>query len=109
VRAAGATELAALRASTTADELRALGVNLNYAPVADVNTDPDKPVIGIRSFGSAPDLVSDMVLAEADAYADHGVIPVVKHFPGHGDTDVDSHTGLPVIDLSRDQWEAEHL
>ena len=109
VGATGDTELAALRASTTADELRALGVNLNYAPVADVNTDPDNPVIGIRSFGSASDLVSDMVLAEADAYADHGVVPVVKHFPGHGDTDVDSHTGLPVIDLPRDRWEAEHL
>ncbi|MEU3019594.1 MULTISPECIES: glycoside hydrolase family 3 N-terminal domain-containing protein [unclassified Nocardiopsis] len=103
------TDLAALRASTTADELLAVGVNMNYAPDADVNTDPDNPVIGIRSFGSDPELVSEMVLAESAAYAEQGVVPVIKHFPGHGDTDVDSHTGLPVIDLPRDRWEAEHL
>ncbi|WP_431873120.1 glycoside hydrolase family 3 protein [Nocardiopsis eucommiae] len=103
------TDLAALRASTTADELLAVGVNMNYAPDADVNTDPNNPVIGIRSFGSDPELVSEMVLAESDAYSEHGVVPVIKHFPGHGDTDVDSHTGLPVIDLPRDRWEAEHL
>ncbi|GAB3703966.1 glycoside hydrolase family 3 protein [Nocardiopsis oceani] len=109
VGATGDTELAALRAATTADELTAVGINMNYAPDADVNTDPDNPVIGIRSFGSDPDSVSEMALAEAEAYAEHGVAPVAKHFPGHGDTDVDSHTGLPVIDLPRDQWEAEHL
>jgi beta-N-acetylhexosaminidase len=109
VGATGDTELATLRAATTASELSAVGINMNYAPDADVNTDPDNPVIGIRSFGSDPDLVAEMVLAEAAAYAEGGVAPVVKHFPGHGDTDVDSHTGLPVIDLPRDRWEAEHL
>ncbi len=103
------TELAALRAATTAEELTALGINLNYAPDADVNTDPNNPVIGIRSFGSDPDLVAQMAVTEANAYSEGGVVPVVKHFPGHGDTDVDSHTGLPVIDLPRDRWEAEHL
>ncbi|MFD6953108.1 glycosyl hydrolase [Nocardiopsis sp. TSRI0078] len=103
------TELAELRASTTAEELTALGINLNYAPDADVNTDPDNPVIGIRSFGSDPDLVARMAVAEAGAYSANGVASVVKHFPGHGDTDVDSHSGLPVIDLPRDRWEAEHL
>ncbi|MET9799002.1 glycoside hydrolase family 3 protein [Nocardiopsis alba] len=109
VGATGDTELAALRAATTANELTAVGINLNYAPDADVNTDPNNPVIGIRSFGSDPDTVAEMVLAEADAYAENGVVPVAKHFPGHGDTDVDSHSGLPVIDLPRDRWEAEHL
>ncbi|MEU2942195.1 glycoside hydrolase family 3 protein [Nocardiopsis alba] len=109
VGATGDTELAALRAATTANELTAVGINLNYAPDADVNTDPNNPVIGIRSFGSDPDAVAEMVLAEADAYAENGVVPVAKHFPGHGDTDVDSHSGLPVIDLPRDRWEAEHL
>ncbi|MDE3721003.1 glycoside hydrolase family 3 N-terminal domain-containing protein [Nocardiopsis sp. N85] len=103
------TDLAALRATTTAIELAALGINLNYAPDADVNTDPNNPVIGIRSFGSEPDLVAEMAVAESEAYAEQGIVPVVKHFPGHGDTDVDSHTGLPVIDLPRDTWEAEHL
>ncbi|MFE1099602.1 glycoside hydrolase family 3 protein [Nocardiopsis alba] len=109
VGATGDTELAALRAATTANELTAVGINLNYAPDADVNTDPNNPVIGIRSFGSDPDTVAEMVLAEADAYAENGVVPVAKHFPGHGDTDVDSHSGLPVIDLPRDRWETEHL
>ncbi|WP_159940624.1 MULTISPECIES: glycoside hydrolase family 3 protein [unclassified Nocardiopsis] len=103
------TDLAALRASTTAEELTALGINLNYAPDADVNTDPDNPVIGIRSFGSDPDLVAEMAVTEALAYSEGGVASVAKHFPGHGDTDVDSHTGLPVIDLDRRTWEAEHL
>ncbi|WP_017596810.1 glycoside hydrolase family 3 protein [Nocardiopsis lucentensis] len=109
VGATGDPAMAELLASTTAAELTALGINLDYAPVADVNTNPDNPVIGVRSFGSDPDLVAEMVVAEADAYAGAGVVPVVKHFPGHGDTDVDSHTGLPVIDLPRETWEAEHL
>ncbi|MCY9785548.1 glycoside hydrolase family 3 protein [Nocardiopsis sp. EMB25] len=109
VGATGDPAMAELLASTTAAELTALGINLDYAPVADVNTNPDNPVIGVRSFGSDPDLVAEMVVAEADAYAGAGVVPVVKHFPGHGDTDVDSHTGLPVIDLPRQTWEAEHL
>ncbi|GAB2493519.1 glycoside hydrolase family 3 protein [Nocardiopsis aegyptia] len=103
------TAMAELLAGTTAAELSALGINLDYAPVADVNTDPNNPVIGIRSFGSDPDLVAEMAVAEAGAFAEGGVVSVVKHFPGHGDTDVDSHTGLPVIDLPRDQWEQEHL
>ena len=109
VGATGDTDLAALRAATTAAELTSVGINLNYAPDADVNTDPNNPVIGIRSFGSDPERVSEMVLAEAAAYSENGVVPVAKHFPGHGDTDVDSHTGLPVIDLDRQTWEAEHL
>jgi beta-N-acetylhexosaminidase len=103
------TAMAELLAGTTAAELSALGINLDYAPVADVNTDPNNPVIGIRSFGSDPDLVAEMAVAEASAFAEGGVVSVVKHFPGHGDTDVDSHTGLPVIDLPRDRWEREHL
>ncbi|MUL39971.1 glycosyl hydrolase [Streptomonospora sp. PA3] len=96
-------------ARATAEELTALGINLDYAPVADVNTNPDNPVIGIRSFGSDPDLVADMATAEAAAFSEGGVVPVVKHFPGHGDTDVDSHTGLPVIEKSRAEWEKEDL
>ncbi|WP_028648450.1 glycoside hydrolase family 3 protein [Nocardiopsis sp. CNT312] len=110
--AVGATRdpaMAELLAATTAEELAALGINLDYAPVADVNTDPDNPVIGIRSFGSDPALVAEMAVAEAGAFAEGGVASVVKHFPGHGDTDVDSHTGLPVIDLPREEWEAGHL
>ncbi|MFD0803585.1 glycoside hydrolase family 3 protein, partial [Streptomonospora algeriensis] len=96
-------------AGATAAELTALGINLDYAPVADTNTDPDNPVIGIRSFGSEPELVSEMAAAEAAAFSEGGVVPVVKHFPGHGDTDVDSHTGLPVIEKPREEWEREDL
>lgn len=110
--AVGATrdpELARSLAATTATELAALGISLDYAPVADVNTNPDNPVIGIRSFGSDPELVGRMAAAQAEAFGENGVVPVVKHFPGHGDTDVDSHTGLPVIDKSRAEWERTDL
>ncbi|MCZ2524809.1 glycoside hydrolase family 3 protein [Streptomyces sp. HB2AG] len=86
-------------------ELRALGVNQDYAPVADVNVDPANPVIGVRSFGEDPGLVATMVAAQVDGYQDSGVSATAKHFPGHGDTSVDSHTGLPVIDHTREEWE----
>ncbi|MDA0567262.1 glycoside hydrolase family 3 protein [Streptomonospora sp. S1-112] len=110
--AVGATrdpDQAAALARVTAEELAALGINLDYAPDADVNSDPANPVIGIRSFGSDPDLVADLAAAEAEAFADAGVVPVVKHFPGHGDTAADSHTGLPVVDKTRREWEREDL
>ncbi|MFW5420241.1 glycosyl hydrolase [Nocardiopsis sp. CNT-189] len=103
------TEQAAALARTTATELKALGINMDYAPDADVNVNPDNPVIGIRSFGSDPELVADMAIAEAEAFEEAGVVPVVKHFPGHGDTDVDSHTGLPVVDKPRAEWEETDL
>ncbi|MDA2810259.1 glycoside hydrolase family 3 C-terminal domain-containing protein [Nocardiopsis sp. RSe5-2] len=96
-------------ASATAAELAAVGINLDYAPVADVNTNADNPVIGIRSFGADPGLVGQMASAEAGAFADGGVVPVVKHFPGHGDTGTDSHTGLPVIEKDRADWERDDL
>lgn len=96
-------------ARTTAKELTALGINLDYAPTADVNVNADNPVIGIRSFGADPGLVGEMMTAETEAFSDEGVVPVVKHFPGHGDTDVDSHTGLPVVEKSRAEWEKVDL
>jgi len=86
-------------------ELRAVGINQNYAPVADVNVNPANPVIGVRSFGSDPGLVSLMLGGALQGYRDAGVAATVKHFPGHGDTDTDSHTGLPVIRHSRAEWE----
>ncbi|MDA8371313.1 MAG: glycoside hydrolase family 3 protein [Nocardiopsaceae bacterium] len=110
--AIGATrdpEDAATLASTTAAELTALGINMDYAPVADVNANADNPVIGIRSFGADPELVGEMVMAEAEAFEEGGVVPVVKHFPGHGDTDVDSHTGLPAVEKGRAEWESTDL
>ena len=87
-------------------ELRALGVNQNYAPVADVNVNAANPVIGVRSFGEDPTMVSSMVAAAVDGYQrDGGVSATAKHFPGHGDTNVDSHTGIPVINHSREELE----
>ncbi|GAA2338704.1 glycoside hydrolase family 3 protein [Streptomyces cuspidosporus] len=85
-------------------ELAALGIRQNYAPVADVNVNPANPVIGVRSFGADPDAVAHLVAAQIGGYQSAGVAATVKHFPGHGDTDVDSHVGLPVITHSRAEW-----
>ncbi|MFJ8868753.1 glycoside hydrolase family 3 protein [Streptomyces sp. NPDC102473] len=85
-------------------ELAALGINQNYAPDADVNVNPANPVIGVRSFGSDPDSVAGMVTAQVKGYQSSGVASTAKHFPGHGDTSTDSHTGLPVISHTREQW-----
>jgi len=105
--AAGATRDPALISAqdqATGAGMRALGINLDYAPVADVNVDPANPVIGIRSFGSRPALVADLTAAAVAGFHQAGEATVAKHFPGHGDTDVDSHTGLPVIHHTLRQW-----
>ncbi|MER7698903.1 glycoside hydrolase family 3 protein [Streptomyces sp. NPDC096095] len=86
-------------------ELAALGINQNYAPDADVNVNPANPVIGVRSFGSDPESVAALVAAQVKGYQGAGVASTAKHFPGHGDTSTDSHTGLPVINHTRAQWE----
>ncbi|TDC51440.1 glycoside hydrolase family 3 protein [Actinomadura sp. KC345] len=92
-------------ARITGRELRAIGVNQDYAPDADVNVNPANPVIGVRSFGSDPGLVADMVTAQIRGYRSGGVTATAKHFPGHGDTVTDSHTGVPEIDHTREEWE----
>ncbi|HZY00513.1 MAG TPA: glycoside hydrolase family 3 protein [Dermatophilaceae bacterium] len=94
-------------AAITGQELKAMGVNIDFAPDADVNVNPLNPVIGTRSFSSHSDLVSTMVSAQVHGYQDDGRISATaKHFPGHGDTATDSHTGLPVITHTRAQWDA---
>ncbi|KHK04482.1 glycoside hydrolase family 3 protein [Desulfovibrio sp. TomC] len=85
-------------AAATARELRAVGINTDFAPVADVNINPDNPIIGIRSFGSSPSDAARYTAAATAGYANAGVICTPKHFPGHGDTSVDSHVGLPRVD-----------
>jgi beta-N-acetylhexosaminidase len=95
-------------------ELRAMGINQNFAPVADVNSNPANPVIGARSFSSRPGLTSAMVAAEVEGYQEGGRIPETvsssaKHFPGHGDAATDSHTGLPNIGRSEAEWRAIDL
>ena len=92
-------------ARVTGTELRAIGINLDYAPDADVNVNPRNPVIGLRSFGADPALVSRMVTGAVGGYRAAGIAAAAKHFPGHGDTATDSHTGLPVIKHTRGQWE----
>ena len=87
-------------------ELRAMGVNQDYSPDADVNVNPANPVIGVRSFGADPDAVAALVAAEVQGYQSSQVAATAKHFPGHGDTAVDSHFGFPVITHSREVWEA---
>ncbi|MDH6518905.1 beta-N-acetylhexosaminidase [Streptomyces sp. SAI-208] len=86
-------------------ELRALGIRQNYSPVADVNVNPANPVIGVRSFGSEAGAVAGLVSSEVAGYQGAGVAATAKHFPGHGDTAVDSHYGFPVITHSRELWE----
>ncbi|PZA06287.1 MULTISPECIES: beta-N-acetylhexosaminidase [unclassified Meiothermus] len=86
--------------------LISLGINWDYAPVLDVNTDPRNPVIGDRSFGSDPAKVAELGLAWARGLEGTGVMACVKHFPGHGDTSLDSHLALPVVRKPREQLEA---
>lgn len=88
-------------ATITAGELRASGVNWNFAPVADVNNEPLNPIIGNRSYGSDPARVSALVGAAVRAYGAAGLLCCAKHFPGHGAATVDSHVGLPLIDADR--------
>ncbi|GAA2735613.1 glycoside hydrolase family 3 protein [Pedococcus aerophilus] len=93
-------------ARITGEELKAMGINTNFAPDADVNVNPLNPVIGTRSFSSDPKLAADMVGAQVRGYQqDAGVAASAKHFPGHGDTATDSHVAFPIITHTRQQWE----
>jgi beta-N-acetylhexosaminidase len=89
--------------------LRAVGVNVNFAPVADVNINPANPVIGVRSFGADPALVARHVAATVRGYGQVGVTATLKHFPGHGDTATDSHLALPLVPDDRVRLEAVEL
>ncbi|WP_338565478.1 glycoside hydrolase family 3 N-terminal domain-containing protein [Microbacterium paraoxydans] len=92
-----------------ARRVRAVGANVVLGPVADVNTDPHNPVIGVRSFGSEEALVTRHVVATVDGIQDGGAAACVKHFPGHGDTHLDSHHALPEIALDVAEYERVHL
>lgn len=92
-------------ASIGGKELRAVGINQNYAPVADVNVNALNPVIGVRSFSEVPQLVAGLTAAQVTGYQGSNVAATAKHFPGHGDTNVDSHTGIPIITHTRAQWD----
>lgn len=85
-------------ATVIGKELNALGINVNFAPTVDVNINPLNPVINVRSFGEDPAIVAKLGAAQVTAFEQQGVISALKHFPGHGDTHVDSHTGLPLVE-----------
>lgn len=96
-------------ASAIGRDVRSLGIDLDFAPVADVDNNPLNPVIGIRSFGADPHRVGEQVAAYVRGLQSQGVAGCAKHFPGHGDTAVDSHLGLPRIDHDRDRLEQVEL
>ena len=92
------TDLTYHSAHTIGKQCKTLGVHINFAPVVDINTNPNNPIIGTRSFGNTPEMVIKHATAFAQGLLDAGIIPCIKHFPGHGDTSIDSHIGLPTID-----------
>lgn len=110
--AVGATrdpELANQAGQIIGRELSALGLNVNFAPVFDTNNNPQNPVIGLRSFSSDPKVVARLGTAMMEGIQKYNVAVAAKHFPGHGDTAVDSHTGLPLVDKSYAELEALEL
>ncbi len=92
-----------------ASHLKALGFNMNLAPVADINSNPMNPIVGPRSYGDNPGQVSETILEVSKESINEGIIPVLKHFPGHGDTSTDSHLELPGLPYSFDKLEQREL
>jgi beta-N-acetylhexosaminidase len=107
--ATGDEKLAYGAAKLTAEEGRAIGVNVNFYPVADVQNNPQNPIINIRSFGEDPDSVSRFVRAYIKGAQDNGQIATAKHFPGHGDVASDSHLMMPVLDVSKERLNTTEL
>jgi len=101
----GSLDLVRRTAEVTAVELTAVGINFNFAPVLDVDSNPANPIIGDRAYGGTPNLVSAVARAIIDTYQGHGLMACAKHFPGHGDTDADSHLELPVVHRDRESLE----
>lgn len=107
--AAGDETLAFEAGRVTGEESRAIGVHVNFAPVVDVNNNPRNPVINTRSFGEDPDQVGRLATAYVRGMQSAGMMATLKHFPGHGDTDVDSHLGLPIIKQPRERLDKMEL
>ena len=103
------TSLAYQQGRITALEGRALGVQIAFAPILDVNNNPANPVIGVRSFGEDPHLVADMGVALIHGIQEHGMMVTGKHFPGHGDTDENSHLAITTIHASRARLDTVEL
>ena len=109
VGATGSEELAYAMGRITAQEARAVGIHMTYAPVADVNSNPENPIINVRSLGENPIEVGRLAVAFIRGCQENGLIATAKHFPGHGDTAQDSHSVLPVISASRERLEKVEL
>lgn len=107
--ATGDADNARAMAAIYGEELGLVGINTNFSPVMDTNNNPNNPVIGVRSFSDLPEAVAGFGIAYMEGLHSQGTIATLKHFPGHGDTDTDSHTGLPLIDRSYDELKAFEL
>lgn len=92
-----------------ADLINDLGFNMNFAPVLDVDTNPNNPIIAERAYGRTAEKVEQYALCAMDIYLQKGIIPVGKHFPGHGDVNTDSHLTLPILSLNRNELENAHI
>ena len=90
-------------------ELKMFGINMNFAPVLDTNTNPDNPIIGIRAYGDTPDKVVKFADIVRKVHEKYGIISVGKHFPGHGDTKTDSHIEMPTVDINETEFRNTHL
>jgi len=101
----GDTAVASATARVIAQRLSKLGINMNFAPIADIWSNPDNTVIGNRAFGKKPDIVGEMVEATVRGFASEGVLSVTKHFPGHGDTKEDSHNQLAIYPHGRERFD----
>lgn len=109
VAAAGDVSAAYRQGKIICEEMRAIGANWLFAPVADINNNPDNPVINIRSFGADPNKVGEFTAALSRGAKDGNCLSTLKHFPGHGDTATDSHIGLSVVPLDRERLDAVEL
>ncbi len=108
-RAIGDADTARAVGRAIAAELATVGIDIDFAPVLDVDSNPANPIIGERAFASDPTVVAELAAAFAEGMTDGGVIPCGKHFPGHGDTDKDSHLELPLVRKTRAELEATEL
>lgn len=105
IAATGKVENAYLAGQLTGEQLSSIGVNFNLAPTVDVNSNPNNPVIGVRSYGDRPEEAASYAVAMTRGLLAGGVYACAKHFPGHGDTNVDSHVGLPMINKDVEELE----
>ena len=107
--ATNSAELAERAGKVLGTELAAMGININYSPSCDVNVNPQNPVVGIRSFGERPETVAHLASAMIKGIQSAGVAATAKHFPGHGDTDTNSHVGLPRVSHSLERLQSVEL